>query len=77
MAAKEEQLGRLHQLLTDAYIKELERGEDLSPALLTSISKFLKDNNIDCEGEKDEALQKLKTAAGDNVRQFPFNPAKD
>lgn len=70
MSATETTLGSLHRKLAEAYERELASGE-LSPALLTSVAKFLKDNGITCEvGDQD--MQKLAEKAG-NVLDFPFD----
>ena len=51
MRATEDLLALLHGELAEGYLQELKRlresGEDIPPALLTSIAKFLKDNGID------------------------------
>lgn len=71
MAATESKLGKLHELLADAYINEL-KGEEITPALLTSVAKFLKDNGIEAVSD-DPQMQKLAEEAG-NVLDFPFDP---
>lgn len=69
MSAKETLLGDLHQKLAEAYLRELE-GQEVTPALLTSIAKFLKDNGIQAEvGE--EGMHELKKAA-QSATVYPF-----
>lgn len=52
LAATEDTLGSIHEL-TAEYCKQrleaaLETGEPIPPAELGAITKFLKDNNIEC-----------------------------
>jgi hypothetical protein len=77
MAAKESRLALLHEKLTEAFLQMLEDpGEEgLKAAELTAIAKFLKDNNITCEIDKNPRLKELKDRVTDNVTRFPFNPA--
>jgi len=74
MAAKEQKLGKLHELLTDHFIKalkSLDAGKELnledtimvglSPALLGVMAKFLKDNEITCQvGDEGSDIAKLR-----------------
>lgn len=78
MSAKESTLGDLHLLLTDGYRAELQRqmaAGEVSPALLTSISKFLKDNGIQAE-VGDESMNGLKSQSADLLK-FPFDALKE
>jgi hypothetical protein len=77
MAAKESRLALLHEKLTEAFLKLLDEPpeEGLTAAEFTAISKFLKDNNITCEIDKNPKLKELKDRVTDNVTRFPFNPA--
>lgn len=88
MAANQITLESLHDLLAKEYIKQLEDGTLVldkdgeqvalspSPALLTSIAKFLKDNGIDCDPAENPQMGALREAAGD-VLQFPFDPNRE
>jgi len=40
---------QLHEKLAETMLDQL-RGEEISPAMLSSIAKFLKDNHIECTG---------------------------
>lgn len=78
MAAKESRLSQLHELVADAFTTELTRrdpesGETLpvSPAMLAAAAKFLKDNGIDCDAEKNDKMKAL-AAAGRKHLDHPF-----
>lgn len=64
-AATEKVLGTLHSTLTDIFTKVLENEleQDVietSPAMLSAISKFLKDNEISYDSEQIDALGELE-----------------
>ena len=86
-AATERKLGKLHEMLTELFIKQLERysaqldavdkidpnelesevlaellnnGFEPSPAMLSAVSKFLKDNEIMYDTEQLEELSSLE-----------------
>lgn len=73
MAASEQKLGTLHELVADAFIDQVtgftETGEDgkervmrPSPALLGAATAFLKNNNITADATQNEALIGLSKA---------------
>lgn len=67
MSASREELGKLHRMLTQAFIrrlelKTLEDGSEMdfaSSADLNAIANFLKQNSITADPEKDADLQRL------------------
>lgn len=77
MAASEDKLGELHELVTNAYIKALKADGDPPPAaLLTSAATFLKQNGITSKPDDDETLQELRRTAG-TITDFPFDVDED
>lgn len=79
MAAKLTALEQLHELVAQGYTEELRRqmaNGEITPALLTSASKFLKDNGVDVDPEENDQMKGLKAVAGD-VLKFPFDPATE
>lgn len=74
MAAKESRLSFLHNLTAEHYVKMLEvggtvvgqdeEGEDiiqpLTPAALQAINKFLKDNEITCAPDENNAVGEIE-----------------
>lgn len=74
MAAKESRLSFLHNLTAEHYVKMLEvggtvvgkdeEGEDIiqpmTPAALQAINKFLKDNEITCAPDEDNAVGEIE-----------------
>lgn len=63
MAAKKSELGRLHQLVTQAFCEGIEKDiEDsvVNPALLSSAAKFLKDNEITADIKEEDDLKTLR-----------------
>lgn len=73
--ATENELSSLHAELAKAY-KRMLKGEELSPALLTSVSNFLKHNNISCDAEQDDTMLALRDRAREALK-YPFDPKKD
>jgi hypothetical protein len=76
--ATEDAMDRLHGRLAEAYVVALEQaieaGEGISPALLTSVSGFLKANGIDRPGRDkgiEDALAKYLPDDLDSVVNFP------
>jgi len=57
--------------------KFLEDAREVNPSLLSSVTKFLKDNNISCDGAEDENLAnleaRLKAKKKSNVTTIPFD----
>ena len=55
LAAKEDKLGLIHDLTAEYFLgrlkQALETGEPIPPAELGAITKFLRDNNIECTKE--------------------------
>lgn len=74
MAAKESRLSFLHNLTAEHYVKMLEDGgtvvgqdedgkdiiQPLTPAALQAINKFLKDNEITCAPDEDNAIGEME-----------------
>jgi hypothetical protein len=60
-AGTEKELAALHKKLTKAMIKALESDNEVNPALLQAVSKFLKDNDITCPQDESEDLNSLAT----------------
>lgn len=58
MAATEDKLSQLHDLLADAMQKKLDGG-DATASDLNVIRQFLKDNGIECDGRKSDKMQGL------------------
>lgn len=46
--------------LPNDVVRFLEEAKEINPSLLTSATKFLKDNNISCDVGEDEDLTKLE-----------------
>jgi len=70
--ATEQELADLHADLAKAYRRALQ-GEEVSPALLTSVANFLKHNNISADPEEDDTLKDLREQAREKV-VYPFDP---
>lgn len=56
--ASENALSNLHGALAEHFIKRLASGE-ATAAELNCIRQFLKDNGIECDGERNPAMQQL------------------
>lgn len=70
--ASEKELADLHSALTRAYRRAL-GSEEVSPSLLTSVSNFLKHNNISCDPDNDKEMDALREAAKGKLA-YPFDP---
>ncbi len=64
------------ETLPSAILKFLRETKEVNPSLLTSATKFLKDNNISCEPVDDEKLseleERLKRKRKGNVTEISF-----
>jgi|TARA_Y100000310_G_C20679109_1_gene814839 hypothetical protein len=69
MAAGEKEMNALHKALAEAYAKGLK--EDTSPAMLSSASKFLKDNLVVMVPESTDALDEVAEAFKDRNFEEP------
>ena len=61
MAAKEELLGMLHEIVANDLIAKIKSGEATAQELNAAI-KFLKDNGIEAAVEDNDPLQRLSEA---------------
>lgn len=77
--ATETTLGRLHGVLAETFIAEIEKaresGEPIKPSLLAAAARFLKDNGIDRPvkpGDPEDKLADIleEEFADDNVINF-------
>jgi len=75
---KESDLGRMHGLITKYYNKRLEEelnedGDELavgiSPAELTAMNNFLKQNSITCAIEESEGMSELQERLANKRKQ--------
>ena len=57
--ASEGALADLHGALAQHFINKLKAGGGITAADLNCIRQFLKDNGIECDGEKNPAMQQL------------------
>lgn len=73
--ATEKELAGLHSHLAKAY-KRMLQGDDLSPALLTSVANFLKHNGISCDVNDDDTMMALRDRAKEALK-YPFDPHED
>lgn len=56
--ATENELSELHAMVARKMKEDLKSGE-VNAAYLSVITKFLKDNGIECEGQKNDDLQDI------------------
>lgn len=70
-------VGGDEMVLPDDILRFLEEVKEVNPSLLTSATKFLKDNNISCDMGEDENLSelenRLKEKRRGNVAQISFD----
>ncbi|QWT56538.1 terminase small subunit [Stenotrophomonas phage BUCT598] len=59
-AAAESALGELHTLLATVMSAQLKNADLCTPALMSAVRAFLKDNEITCAADASNALGKLK-----------------
>lgn len=65
MANLEEILNAIHSELAKKMLEQIQSGEEISPAGLSVIRQFLKDNNITSIPAEGSPLGDLKDAMGD------------
>jgi hypothetical protein len=80
MAAKESTLSEIHELHAQLLLRKLKlslaSGEPLSPSEEAQVTKFLKDNSITADLEKDDSLIEL-TKAAEKINSYPFKVDED
>lgn len=68
--ADEDVLAQLHGLLTEAFIRRV-RSRKATPSDLNAARQFLKDNNISCDGPRNQRLQSLADDLPDSLPDYP------
>ena len=69
MAAKKDRLSKMHELVAEVLIHELQKdreGEDIPASLIAQAISFLKNNGIDSVGEDNPALRQI-------TKSLPFS----
>jgi hypothetical protein len=72
MAAHKSKLGRLHELVAEAYTSAIEvdiEEKIFNPAMLAAAAKFLKDNEISAEVKSDDDLSALRNKLADAAKE--------